>query len=306
MPELAQEQAPFDIEEPIVPEVSAATPPQEPASDRPRNADGTFKASPKHASFLVEVAKDHGFADDEIEAMTPAALGRLAHVLQRQELEHTRQALAESAIHETRGARPVVPDPEPKPEEELGLDEAQYDPGLVGVLKKLHAENKALRGRLTEGEEREQRRAQSERSRAIDAAFAKLGPDFQEHFGEGDIFDLPMESAERAKREAVVSLALQQKDGSLPARIAKVAKQLFGAKAKPTADPSAEYEAVAKPGKNGKPRITPEQWREAGTAVPTQRKELDLPAGDDKATRNLERRMREQETPDSVELEGFL
>lgn len=328
---------PFDLGDTDSVEISGDALPVKPSSpeaapsaeDRPRNPDGTFAAFQKHIepakpdplaklpSYLVEQARDFGFSDDEIGEMSVNVLGKTINQMHRQQ-----HALRNSFARERQISDGQVRAPEPKPPEEpdvdLGIDnEADYDPKLLGALKKLARANrdevKALKGELAQRDMRDRERGNRRSVAMIDAAFAAL-PEYEKIFGKGPGTQLGSDKPEMRRRIAVLRMANVDKSeivsvAELKAQIKQATEDLYPSSfISPEADPYAA--ADKKPEKNGKakPRITEEEWADGALARPTQRKGADVVKGDALAVANMEKRLRDKggdTIADAEEMDGF-
>lgn len=263
------------------PPPSAATatsgPPAE-AKDSPAPEEQPQEAAkPNHPEALVRLAEDLGISSEEIETSSPEGL-----------------ALAIRHIFRTTTAKqpePKAETPEPEPEIDLGLDESQYEPGLIGAMKKLARENakelKAVTAKLEEYEKREQARDIEEKNRRIDGAFESLGPDFEAHFGKGSARELGRESPELARRFAVLSFANQMKgDAPLEKKLQKAANLLYqpSPKQQATTPPAAEVEKILAQRRG--------EWAEGGVARPTHRESKELPKGPTRAKQTFNRELK--------------
>lgn len=294
---------------------SPAEPAPSPADDRPRNPDGTFKAKgPAHPSWLVEQARELGMVDDEDLDIPTQTLSRWVNARLRERVQYQDQYLRERTLSEgqVRNLEPERPKPPAEDDIDLGIDEAQYDPGIIAAMKRLALSSqkriKDLETKLAQTEQREQAREQTERERHIDGLFDRLGKPYEKLFGSGPMNTI-QDQGQRARRIAALQAAIDPKTKQI-GNLSQAAKILFGdgEQAAPAGDLGA-YEDPAKPTANGAPRITPEQWANGGVAAPTQRIAKELPPGDARAVKNLTEKLRQQNgevLPDSQELEGFL
>lgn len=260
---------------------------------------------PKHPAYLVNQAKQFGFSDEEIEEFSQNQLGNTMWRLQQRQEAMRDQSARDRAIVDP----PTRQAPPPAPEPEENLTDEGWDPELNKRFKILQDQRKemaALKAEIATLKESDKRRVISDEARIIDQCFEKLGADYESVFGKGSIQDLAPESPERVRRQAAHLAAIQSNDGSYLSRLHKTAKLMFPPKAKEVAKPANEYET---PPTNGvKPRITQEEWDDAALAKPTARKATELPHGEERARRNLAKKLAEQEAVKSdsgVSLDDF-
>lgn len=301
------------------------------APERPRNPDGTFSAFKehvelqkpdplsKHASYLVEAARDFGYSDDEIGEMSVSLLHKTMWQAQRK-IDHERQQALNFRTHDQQQVKKPEPQSAEEPEYDLGIDNPEdYDPKLIGALKKLGGTQKEindLKKQLAQRDQRDRERGARRSVAMIDAAFAAL-PEYKKIFGEGPGTSLGPDKPEMRRRIAVlrqagIDSAEIASVGELRAKIKQVTEDLYPSSLLSTTSEANPYEPAnpLKPEKNGKaekPRITAEEWEAATLARPTQRKGKEIPKGDALAVAELTKKMREggEVIPDSEELDGF-
>lgn len=253
-------------------EADDLSPPQ-PAPAPAREPVKPTPATPQHPSYLLRQAADLGIPQEDIEAASTDQLGQLVYHLSRQAL--------------SRGST-AAPAPVPQPEEvdyDLGLKDEDYDPALLGAMKKLardHAKQlKEIRAELDGYKQADQQRQTNERYDSINSAIDKLG---DARLGQTDA--LTAGSPEITRRRAIYNEAclLAGEGASLRqqlARLDEARKNLFGDTAPtPTADPP-ELEQRRK------------EWAEAPLAHPTQRTAKELPKGIVKAKQTFRAKVRE-------------
>lgn len=258
--------------------------PPPPVPPPPAPAPEPKPAEKKHSKATIRLAAELGIPAHEIEALDPDVADERVYQL-------TRSRLTSPA------SPPPPPAPEPKEEEyDLGIDESEYDEGLVKALKsmgkKFLSENKALKAEIEKMNAEKAQQSQSQAVNAIDDAFAKAGMD--SFFGKGGRLALADDSFELMRRQTVLS-SLQKKpinDMTLADAIKTRAKELFGV------EPQQEKPAGAK---QAPPSYTPEQWAAGGVAKPTDR-EAPEPKGPNRAAKKLAEKMREQ----GMETDDFL
>lgn len=241
-------------------------PPQEPAEapieEKPRDPQGRFVD--RSTARLFELAREVGVPEDEIAASSPDEL-RSAIKTARLEQQVNSKFDSLSQAFEPKAA------PQPAPVDDDKFDgEDDIAPQIVAALKKLKQENKALREEIANTE---RRRAAETFAQQADRAFADLGSDYEHLVGKGTRDDLDPKSNHMKRRQMVldeaIELAGKNATGAQVLRkIKQAAEGLFG-KAKPA--PITRY--------------TPEEWAEAGVALPSHRDDglEDIPDGPGKA-----------------------
>lgn len=261
------------------PEVPSSMPGAAPAPPPP-------VSSHTHPAKLAQMALDYGFSDQEIAARPTDQLAEAVYHVQKKTLEMARQLSAERETTRATERPPSPAPPEPPPEEEgLGLDETQYDPGLMGVIKQQRSELKALRERLDFNERREQARANEGVAERVDRAFGR----HEAVLGKGRRQELNKDSAEYARRLAVLGMVDRDTSHrSLEEKIDRAVEVLYGTQA-----PA--------------PALTRQQqrWAEGGVARPTSRAAEQEPPGVKKARRAVAEQLaqlgRGGESPDNGE-----
>ncbi len=313
-------------------------PPEKPS--RERAADGTFlpagsqpkpPQTPKHdhPGYLVEFAKDFGFTDEEIASTPTETLGRNVAILRKRDEARQKQIMSEFAVSNVRPAQPPAPPPPPEPEPEinLGIDESQYSPEMVALVKKIGVdgmkENRRLRAELEQVKTQQAQIQQTATANHLDSAF-DLVDGFDHVYGKGSGTELeqtdPISISRRIETIKAVAHTFQVNPyrlspKALAAKIQAYSDGIYksnkpAAPAKPAEhDPYAG--AVPTPDGNGHAkRFTEEQWAAAGSAKPTARAGGSEPDPTQKAVEAVAARQREQgtfgEQPNASELDGFL
>jgi hypothetical protein len=249
--------------------------------------------------------------------MSTNLLGKTVNQMHRQihALRDTNARERQLSEGQVRQPEPV---PEAKPDEfDLGIDnEADYDPKLIGALKKLGGTRKEiddLKKQLAQRDSRDFERDTRRTAAMIDAAFAAM-PEYEKIFGKGAGSELGTDKPEMQRRIAVLRQAnIDMREigsvGQLRARLKAATDLIYPASM--LTKPANPYDVAETPkpanGKADKSRITPEEWDAAALARPTQRKGKELPKGDALAVAELTKKMRESSEviPDSEELDGF-
>ena len=295
------------------PETPAAAPsPPEPVpvDERPRNPDGTFaKSAPVHAPEVIRAARTFGFSDEEI-AETPANSLYRQVIRLHQEREQAYRALAteqdltrRDASVQSGAASTPLPAVTEVPDEdyiEQFANETGFDKRFAGLVKKLLAENKKLSETVGALSKREQIRDQVATSNVLDRAFGSL-KGYEKQLGKEAMENLVKDSPEAKRRIGLLRAAgiNPANAGQIPeAQITKALSDAAALMLGPvTTDPYVEAMkpgAPAKPAANGQPpqgRFTQKEWDDAGLAVPTSRGADDLPPGEEKAIRNLAKKL---------------
>ncbi len=261
---------PISSQKPAVAEQPPASP------SRPRNPDGTFKAA--HSPRLSRMATDMGMTQAEIDELNPDALEAVVE-------QEYRRARAESAAQRTqKGVLDAVepgdspPEvPPAKPEEiDLGIDESQWDPTIVGLFKSQAQKIASLEARLNAVQGHQQAQVNASLTERADAVFGQ-----HELLGKGKYHELTPDSPEMQRRNAVAMLVRADKSRlSLEQKLTKAIETLFPGAAAPTAPTKASP--------------TPEEWAEAGLARPTQRNGSPEPKGPKRAKQAVAAILREQ------------
>ena len=275
------------------PEAELTAPPLEhPSAPRERDpATGRFVTPPEaapspHSPRLVRMAKDLGLDDGEINSIPAERLDEIVYHLNKQALSQARTSSIERTLA---GAteRPLAsqqPDPAAAAvvpaDDDLGLDEAQYDPGLLKAFKKLQDAGQAsakkikeLEGQLQQVTQRQAARANETMANRIDRAFVK----HKAHVGEGRGAELAEGSREYQRRIAILTMVDRDKGkGSLEAKIDKAVSDLYGEARRPPVTVLPDPLEARR-----------QAWNDGTLARPTQRQPSDLPNGSRKAERSV-------------------
>jgi len=287
---------------------TAATPPAPaqtaPQADdppaQPRDEHGRFAPraeapppSPPHPARLVQQAREAGLSDEDIAgAATPAELrlairdAALTHLL-RLQANPVAQAPAPPS------QAPAPPSPEAaEPDWGEGADPKDYDGGLVHALRALKRDHARLQHQVQQLLAFHQQQAEQTLAERADAFFAR----HPEVFGKGKGAEITDRNSVEWKRRVLVYREGLQGDPSEPpeARWEK-ARQLLVVGAPPPPAPA------AKPSANGGP--TPEQWAQAGLAVPTHREPPPEKPGLEKAKKTFMRLNNERTAEDGDTVE---
>lgn len=287
--------------------------------DRPRNSDGTYAPvkpveAPKpieHPRYLVESALDLGYSNEELLTIPTAVLAQEVARFQRRLLQERQSQGAARAVADNEVRH--LP-PEPEEDDESLVDAVEKEVGMDNrisqILKKRIIDGKATKKELAElkkkleaMETRETQRSGAQSNAMLDEAFAALPPELKVYFGDAGYFDLPESGFQQTARVAAINKSgarvddrkcVLESQATLNAKIRRAAEEYVGKI--PTAPAPKEEKSIlevvpkVKPaGKNGRP--TPEEWVDAGSVLPGHRHSDELPDGDEKATRNLAKKM---------------
>lgn len=277
-----------------------------------------------HPARLARHAKELGFTDDEVKALSTADLR--AEV----DREVRMRALKAPPREEPRreAAPPPKPAPEPAPEEDL-LDEfgVERDAFDEVTQKQLTAMLRRVKDRIEsaakDSTERLGRLEQIEAARANEQDWLRLDRFFAEHegvYGKGPSGQIDPDSPEAARRLAVYRELVEKvksgKHGKFRDDLEAVHERLYGFAPKAAGD-AANPLAAAYPGGNangvrgGEPqprdpdtnkfvKADPKAaereerrraWMGSASPAPTDRTEADLPPGQEKAMRGVQRRL---------------
>ncbi len=228
-----------------------------PPASVPRNPDGTF-AKHRHAAHTLQMARDMGLSEEEIDQAPPEELGRVVYHLNRQALTGAMQRAQMADLERGKPkAEPASPAAEP-PADDLGLNEAEYDPGLLKVIKQQQAKIKEMEAALKEVKTFQQDRVRESVESRWDRALQK----HEAIVGKGPSRNLSRDSPEIIKRRAVWQMVegMAQKPGTVEEKIDRAVQALFGS-SPPASEPSQESREQ-------------QLWREGGLALPTHRQPL--------------------------------
>lgn len=243
---------------------------------------------PKHGKRLIREALDLGLSDDQIRSMDTETLDETVYVLRKQAIAQFRDNSIQRAVQPDRNPpeKTAPPDPRsgissPSSGDDLGMsaeEEAEFDPRLMGLLKRLHRENRELKQVVQTINGREQQREQETNRQLCDRKFQER----QEVFGKGLGRELTGDSPEYLRRVAVLTLVdRDNSQASLETKIDRAIEKLYGKQLRNS--------AVEEPALTAQQ----EQWRNGGLARPTQRAGAPEPAGPKKAEKAVAAKMRE-------------
>jgi hypothetical protein len=287
-----------------------------------RDAAGRFvpaeATAAAHPAYLVEAARDLGFSEDEIADLPTAKLHNVVHRWQQAQARHRDRDATQRTLDRPAGTSPegpgapAAPVGAPAPADDvaidLGIDEGDYDPVLLGGIKKAlknvlapyQQKIKALEAVVGELRTREVHRENETNAERLDRAFAGLGD--KEFLGDGPGRTLKGDSPEFSRRMAILNEAARLTGTKTPSvqqvidQVQKAHKNLFGGRSQPTAAPAPQQPAKSKDG-----HPTPEEWARGGVQVPTARQQPALPPGEERAKRNLREKFKEAGTGEDAE-----
>ncbi len=256
--------------------------PAEPATPPPTAAPAAPPA-PKHSARVLRRAAEAGISQETIARLEPDALRDLTDDLFDRRFEEATHNFRIAGIHDAvngggadgtpapaaprSGPAPVAPAAAPA-EADLGIDEGDFDPGLIGVIKKLHGEVTALKAQLATVQQAEAGRRAETFAQTMDRLFSKN----TEFFGVGTVREVPRGSAHALRRQAVIDV-MRNIPGSIEDRFHK-ANEVLGLGAVPATPPATPPAAPA-----ATPAITREQWSDAALTRPATRSDAPEPKG---------------------------
>ena len=304
---------------------------QQPA--QPRAPDGRFAAAgtpapqpepAQHPQWLIEQAYDLGISEEDIQALSPDALGRACRQLTKQQ-QLMRQENSRARAVDLPPTQPAQPAAGSDPWANFNF--AEVHPSIAAVLQSQRDEIAKLKGIETEFRQDKEQRVQSERQQnhdMIDDAIAdlvsKLGPDGARLYGTKPGRAMDVNSDEWRRRLAILQCGgvdvTKVNSGRIYNQVARGHQVLFGAasgngngqKPAAAAAPENPYAQPPRPGvqgAQGAQRFTPDQWAQGGLAMPTDRQDVPIPEGPDRAVANLTARLNNERTPANVKGMGF-
>lgn len=301
-----------------------------------RRPDGTFLPAgggeqpptppeSKHPGYLVEFARDFGFTDAEIDGMSTDQLGRSVQILRTRDQARQRQLSAEWQLQNPRPTPAAPPPPPPEPEISLGIDEEEYSPEMVKLVKQTRLdsikENRKLREELEALKAQQAQVQQTATANHLDAAFDTLGDTYEHVYGAGSGTILEQSEPDAVERriQAIKAVArayhidpFKVSPKVLGAKIKEYSAKIYQPKPSTPAKPPEHdpYKGLGSGTNGGAKRFTQEDWDRGGVSRPTARQTESEPDGELKAVRNLEKRLAESgkgsSIPSESELDGFL
>lgn len=310
----------YDFESDFDPEVDAEPAPSEtkvakPAAQPTQDASDAGKGgkdAPKHTALSVSFAKDFGYTDAEIAAMTPGELDAAVRAAHKAMLRTSQDFRRNEPREPAPAAAPAPSETKAEPEADKDpLDDlGEFDEKLVGAIKKSRERDRAeidkLRKELDGSKASQEAAARESVYNAVDAEFAKMPKAVKALIGEGDRNSIENGSFEHSNRKAILKAAeadtaaipFEQKMHKAALALAGKLKAALGVPDEPEADLGDEYEAAPKvqtKDASGKFAKLPKEdreaaWKEAPVAKPTSR-ESPLPKGEKKAMQTARRVM---------------
>jgi hypothetical protein len=252
-----------------------------------------------HPAWLVRMAQEQGFTDEEITATDPNLLGdqiqrintkvqrRLAE--ERARLPHREQTTYNAPQRE---APALVED-----EVSLGSLEQQLAPELTSELKRVLGNNlkrvKEVEKKLAASEKRDLERRNRQIASQFDNAIASLGKPYEKIFGVGTGADVERSNPEAfARRVQVFQRTLKQigqDTGLIASEVAFQARALYPVATTTESSKTEEADPLNK---------TRKDWMNGTVAKPTARRNAPEPPSDGKAVRSVEALLREMGTGD--------
>lgn len=286
--------------------------------DRPRNSDGTYAPRPeaapeatvtsqaKHPRHLYDAAIYFGYTEEDADGFSTGQLSKMLWKMnQVRNHEREQQALIRMVEPKPPVQSQQVQPPEAS-EDYLDLEgeiDPTLNPKLVKVLKDLLKEKNDLKKQLAAVSGTVQTATASAHTQLVDQAIASLGEAGKAIFGEGDFNDFAVDTPEHDLRKMLYiksglngSGTKKQIDAAIKAAFTNI-RQAFGGQAGAAAS-TGGYEDVVQPAKAQPKRITPkeaDEWeRDGPLPLPSRRESDELPDGDEKAVRNLAKKMGKQ------------
>lgn len=305
----------YDDEIDAVPELTLPdlTRPQPPAKPAPVQAAEAPKATdgPKHNPMTLSFAKQFGYSDQDIAALTPAELDAEVRGAHRQMLQNSREfhrneRAAQPAPKPAASPQPsppmVEPAPAEPPEEEDELD--FLDDRLKGRLKAQQQTIDGLAKELKESREAATRQQYEAFYDQVDAEFAKMPDAVQAVIGKGTRHEIENDSIQHIVRKKLIEQAAKDNSPGLSfgQKLQKAAQALAPSAAPapeiaPPPAPAVQPAAKPVPPKAADGRFTskPKEeretaWKEGGSAKPTHRDDPE-PPGETKAVRSARKWM---------------
>jgi hypothetical protein len=242
-------------------------------AQEPEPAPAAAPAQPaaiQHPRYLVNMAIDMGFTQEEIATTPSDTLGRMLQVIQ------SRQRLQPQQQQPQQQQQAVTAPPEPEEEIDLG-DTSDFTPEVIALVKRaataaVKAATKRIKPvaeQVDELRQLDQMRTHEQRNEKLDQLFTGLGADYSAHFGSGSGKQVKQNNptAFRNRLEVVAALDVMRasRPGTDEEHMAKVVKLLFPVEAK------------------GDTTAKQQEWQEGGVARPTNRKPAAEPPGPAKA-----------------------
>jgi len=280
-------------------------PPKDPETGRFVKTESTPPPVPTHTQEALDAAAYFGIPEDVVKDLAPHKLSSMLIRMQQQQLVQQRQEALQRTFEESQARTAAVPPP-PKDiydefkDIDLGTEEdgtptiRTIHPALLKVLKaKLDKQEATIR----ELKDTEEKRLNTQLDDAVDEAVAELNA--KEFYGEGGLRELAQDAPERQRRLKLYRDAEINPNVDSPRKISVKIKKahedrlkeisLLAASQKPVAATPGGYEAPTPSQPSEGPRFTPEQFAEGALSGPTSRELEELPNGEEKAIRGLEK-----------------
>jgi hypothetical protein len=286
-------------------------------------------AQPKHTPLVLQRAAQHEVDPAELEDMSPAQAERMLNKLDRQR-NAFEAAWAQQQAKAPEPAKPAEPEDEfGKLLKENGVEEKDWDPGLLKVLKavaskggdkKQAEEIAALKQELGFVRQQEQRRQLDQATEIIEGLFAQTDPAI---VGKGRVHEITPEQFKARGEIIQASISINETFQKLGKQLTpqqlheKAVAMLHGTTAKAPAAPAPQAPAAQAPAPAApaKPSIEQElaekasHWKHNGATARPRGGEHKEPKGPDRAAAALAQGMKEhgldkEENFDAV-LNGF-
>ena len=142
-----------------------------------------------HPNYLVQMAQDQGFSDEEIQSIPTDQLGQSVQHIQARVERSSAQRRVEEGRHEAMNRHPE-PEPEPEAAVDFGMNlEESFTPELAKAIKvAANAQTKKIKElerRLAAQEQEKVAELTQTATQRFDAAIAKLGPGYEKILGKG-------------------------------------------------------------------------------------------------------------------------
>lgn len=253
-----------------------------------------------------------GISDDDIQAMSSDALGRTVRQLSRvQQASQQENARARTLTNSEPQQLPAPPGPQ---DPWATVDFSIMDPSIAQAIRNLRDETKrinALENSYVQDRQRVAKRQMDQNSELIDDGFelliAKMGPQGEALYGKGSSRTLNPQSPEFKRRMSALGGGGVDVSNVNPHRVISQIEKghhvIFGPLSR-GAEPQANGQAqnpyaqaqAASPQHPAQPQaqvFTEQQWDQGGLLRPTDRQEVPVENGYDKAVQNLQVRMNE-------------
>ncbi len=321
----------WDAKEPPEPQLESTfqlnnqTPATSSRPPQPKDDKGRFlPAGPpqRHHPVNVQRARDLGISQADIDSYDVHTLTEVIYTLTKQQMADQRQARREEFFTTNTGERgpvaevtktPQVVLPGTPEESIFGMSPAlfsRFEPEIQEAFKAAYKEVQEVKARTAEYEREKAAKAQHEEQskvQLIDRFFNSI----PEHFGTGNVNEIDANSDEAYRRQ-VFYLAVEADKSSAPYRdkIVRAAKRMNLTPGQTRQQKPAGYGYGQQPPQQ--PARPPanefeQQWMNGSLGVPTQRSRTQ-PAGEDKATATLTRKLAEYgpSQGEGTSLDGFL